>query len=172
MSTSLDENDNSTAPSTTTPPNSIPGSEPSSRTRFNEARKAVALHMAKATGRPVNEFQYLASGSNFESDSPSLVIPRLYLGDFSDASDEKTINRCRITHILSITELGNSHMPSRLGEREIQKLQINLVDRPGAEIHNHFERTTKWISDALEDETAVVLVCDYYYITIVPFITT
>lgn len=131
------------------------------RTTFVQAARVVAaLQLSRQTKKPskVDIQRILQSGTGQKDCDPSLIIPRLYLGDFFNASDEETIERLGITHILSALESEPTMVPSQVGGRKIQKLHVLLTDIPRSNISRHFESTTKWIAGALNDPTSVVLV--------------
>lgn len=131
------------------------------RTTFAQAARVVAaLQLSRQSEKPSKEaIQRILHRDIGQKDcDPSLIIPRLYLGDFFNASDEETIQRLGITHILSALENEPTIVPSQVGKRKIQKLHVLLTDIPRSNISSHFENTTKWIADALNDPNSVVLV--------------
>lgn len=131
------------------------------RATFAQAARVVAaLQLSRQSEKPSKEaIQRILHRDIGQKDcDPSLIIPRLYLGDFFNASDEETIQRLGITHILSALENEPTMVPSQVGKRKIQKLHVLLTDIPRSNISSHFESTTKWIADALNDPNSVVLV--------------
>lgn len=139
--------------------------KPTPRPSFVQAARVVALQLAKRTNNRPSNLQRIINGPNndLQHRGPSLIIPRLYLGDLFDAEDKDIIESHGITHILSVIEYDPSLIPSQVGKRKIEKLHIPLRDTHMSNIGSHFEKTTKWIGDALEDPSSVVLVC-YHFI--------
>jgi len=91
---------------------------------------------------------------------PSLIIPRLYLSDYTIAYDEKELKRLRVTHLVSA--LGVSPGPPEgypLPDMpHLKRLRVPVEDSPRVNISAYFDRTTEFIREALADETSVVVV--------------
>ena len=77
----------------------------------------------------------------------TLVIPRVYLSDYSTASSHDQILKLGITHVVSVLEL-DPDIPESISEEN--KLHIPIADRPDVDILAHLERTTEFIKGALE----------------------
>lgn len=90
----------------------------------------------------------------------SLIIPRLYLSDYTIAYDEKELKRLRVTHLVSA--LGVSPGPPEgypLPDMpHLKRLRVPVEDSPRVNISAYFDRTTEFIREALADETSVVVV--------------
>ncbi|XP_053101322.1 dual specificity protein phosphatase 15 [Hemicordylus capensis] len=67
------------------------------------------------------------------------VLPGLYLGNFIDAKDLDQLSRHKITHIVSIHESPQPHIPG------ITYLRIALPDTPEANIKKHFKECIHFI---------------------------
>lgn len=85
---------------------------------------------------------------------PTEVVPRLYLSDISAAESSSTLRALGITHVVSAM-FGVVHLPHGVS---IQQLQLPLQDNPFAELAEYLPRSTAFISDALRDPQARVLV--------------
>ena len=86
---------------------------------------------------------------------PTEVIPRVYIGDLSAAENATVLAHLGVTHILSVMR-GSVSLPST--SSSISYLQLPLSDSPFAELAEHLPRATAFISDALQDPRARVLV--------------
>lgn len=85
----------------------------------------------------------------------SLIIPRLYLSDLSSASDEPLLKTNNITHVISVIDFGQ---PTYSTEANIRTLHIPIEDTISTEITPHLPLCTEWITEALKDPNANVLV--------------
>jgi len=99
------------------------------------------------------------SSSTTASEVPSQselteILPNLYISDINVAECHTTLSSLGITHVLSAMS-GTVHIPPNLS---IRKLQIPLLDTPFAELAAHLPATTDFLTDALRDKNAKVLV--------------
>ncbi|KAL4244806.1 Protein-tyrosine phosphatase-like protein [Abortiporus biennis] len=85
---------------------------------------------------------------------PTEVIPRLYVADISAAENPSTLRALGITHVVSAMP-GHVALPPEL---LLKPMQIPLQDNPFAELAEYLPRTTAFITDALRDPHARVLV--------------
>ncbi|KAK0202787.1 protein-tyrosine phosphatase-like protein [Desarmillaria ectypa] len=85
----------------------------------------------------------------------SLITSNIFLSDYSTACDEKELIKLGITHVVSVLE-HNPLIPRCIPEKN--KLRIQIMDRPDVDILPHLERTTEFLSLALEEPTNKVLV--------------
>lgn len=103
------------------------------------------------------------------SASPTEIIPRLYLSDLADAENPALLASLRITHVFSAmpgfvnipTNTLHSHPHSQNplpGPTPIHRFQIHIEDNPFAELAAHLPSSTAFISNALLDPNANVLV--------------
>ncbi|KAF7977584.1 hypothetical protein HWV62_22303 [Athelia sp. TMB] len=87
--------------------------------------------------------------------TPSLILPRLYLGDYFSACDEKEMERLGITHTVTVMEEVPAKMP------EMVRHHVPIQDRWDADILQYLDGTTKFIGDALAEnpENKVLVHC-------------
>ncbi|KAJ3732089.1 protein-tyrosine phosphatase-like protein [Lentinula guzmanii] len=86
----------------------------------------------------------------------SLIIPRLYLSDFSTAMDEEIMLKLGVTHVVSVLDWSPEFLASIPAPH---RLHISLRDLPTADILAHLDSTTRFVKAALEEnESNVVLV--------------
>lgn len=86
----------------------------------------------------------------------SEITPRLYLSDYRTARNSKTLEELGITHVISIIEWAPD-LPEIIPQT--QRLHLPLSDTPGANILKHLDKTTSFITAALEEnETNKVMV--------------
>jgi atypical dual specificity phosphatase len=105
---------------------------------------------------PVQNWQKALSFPAFGSRAASRITPRLYLSDYGTARNPSKLEELGITHVISVIE----HIPD-LPEAIIQprRLHLPLPDLAEANMLEHFDATTAFISAALEEnETNKVLV--------------
>jgi hypothetical protein len=82
----------------------------------------------------------------------SEVQPRLYLADYSSATDPALLATLRVSHVVCCME---DAPELRTG---LQRLHVPVSDVPSADLGVWFARTNAWIADALADAANVVLV--------------
>ena len=82
------------------------------------------------------------------------ILPNLYISDINVAECPATLSSLGITHVLSAMS-GSVHIPAML---PIRKLQVPLLDTPFAELAAFLPSTTDFLTDALRDKNAKVLV--------------
>ncbi|KAJ3772656.1 protein-tyrosine phosphatase-like protein [Lentinula raphanica] len=86
----------------------------------------------------------------------SLIIPRLYLSDFSTVMNEDTLSNLGVTHVVSVLDWAPEFLASIPTPH---RLHISLSDLPTSNILPHLDTTTQFIKEALEqNETNIVLV--------------
>ncbi|KAH8116259.1 protein-tyrosine phosphatase-like protein, partial [Phellopilus nigrolimitatus] len=86
---------------------------------------------------------------------PSEIIPRLYLGNFHNASDHEELARLQVTHVLSVLEANPSFAFENDYGATLKKLHLPLQDSFAVNILAHLDQTTSFIHEALEDPNAV-----------------
>ena len=101
-----------------------------------------------------------SSSSTTASEVPSQselteILPNLYISDINAAECPSTLSSLGITHILSAM-CGTVHIPTTL--LPIRTLQVPLLDTPFAELAAFLPNTTDFLTDALRDKNAKVLV--------------
>lgn len=89
-----------------------------------------------------------------DAPGPSLIIPRLYLGDFADAGNLKLLENLKITHVVSVIE----RQPWPLHKTRLNKLHINIHDEATSDILTHLDHTTQYITEALRNPESIVMV--------------
>lgn len=82
------------------------------------------------------------------------ILPNLYISDLNVAECHSTLSSLGITHVLSAMS-GTVQIPPTL---PIRTLQIPLLDTPFAELAAFLPSTTDFLTDALRDKNAKVLV--------------
>jgi atypical dual specificity phosphatase len=82
----------------------------------------------------------------------SEIVPRLYLADYSSATDARTLARLRVTHVLSCME------DAPPAPRGLARMHVPVSDVPSTDLGAWFARTNVWIADAMADPENVVLV--------------
>lgn len=118
----------------------------------------------------------------------SEIIPRLFISDIFTALHPLSLRSSRITHIISVIEydvnfpipslpytefksevFSGSHSRSNLTSQSppesitlpLITLHVRLPDLPAADIFSHFSTTRDFITTALQDKDARVLVCPF-----------
>ncbi|KAH8106907.1 protein-tyrosine phosphatase-like protein [Cristinia sonorae] len=86
---------------------------------------------------------------------PTEVVPRLFLADISAAENIATLSSLGITHVVSAMS-GFVSLPVRIPSSH--HLQLPLQDNPFAELAAHLPQATAFISQALSNPHARVLV--------------
>ncbi|KAI0080547.1 phosphatases II [Panus rudis PR-1116 ss-1] len=97
---------------------------------------------------------YYTSSRHPPPQPPTEIVPRLFVSDISAAESSSTLRSLGITHILSA-------MPGMVAvprNPNLHHFQIPLQDNPFAELAAHLPQATAFISDALRDPQARVLV--------------
>ncbi|KAF5344271.1 hypothetical protein D9758_012332 [Tetrapyrgos nigripes] len=105
--------------------------------------------------------------------SASLILPQLFLSDYSTALDVKELSRLGITHVLSVVGFepgipdtvpvlvstssdntkptSSAQQSTASSRRTLKKLHIALEDTPQANLLGRLEETTEWIKKAIEE---------------------
>jgi len=79
------------------------------------------------------------------------IIPNLYLGDVYAAHNAKELKRRNITHIVTCTVGVVPPFPE-----SFKYMHLKILDCAAEAIHEHFEETTQFISDALKDGKVLI----------------
>ena len=88
----------------------------------------------------------------------SLITPQLYLSDLWTAKDDAKLKELGITHVVSVVA-GGTLEPSQCIPAN-RRLYIEVEDAADANILEHLETTTNFITEAIkEDAKNKVLVC-------------
>ncbi|KAJ7635133.1 protein-tyrosine phosphatase-like protein [Roridomyces roridus] len=82
----------------------------------------------------------------------SEITPRVFIADWFVAQNWDALNALGITHVVSVCEI-----PPLISSR-IAHMHVCIVDLPIADISDHFEKTTKFMRDALATEGTKILV--------------
>jgi len=123
------------------------------------------LRLASLSLKPASQFSPIAYPSSSSSSSTTAsevssqselteILPNLYISDINVAECYTTLSSLGITHVLSAMS-GAVHIPNAL---PIRKLQVPLLDTPFAELAAFLPSTTDFLTDALRDKNAKVLV--------------
>ena len=84
----------------------------------------------------------------------TLILPRLYLSNYTIATNVSELEALGITHMVSVMDFAPEACPPH-----VKRLHVKLQDTASANILQHLERTTEFIRDALrENENNKVLV--------------
>jgi len=124
------------------------------------------LRLASLALKPPSQFSPIAYPSSCSSSSTTAsevasqselteILPNLYISDINVAECHTTLSSLGVTHVLSAMS-GSVHIPASLPH--IRKLQIPLLDTPFAELAAFLPNTTDFLTDALRDKNAKVLV--------------
>jgi hypothetical protein len=89
-----------------------------------------------------------------DAPGPSLIIPRLYVGDYKDAGNLNLLSELRVTHVVSVVE----KMPWPLFKTKLKKLHVSINDYSSTNIIEHLDHTTNYIRKALNNPESVVMV--------------
>lgn len=77
-----------------------------------------------------------------DSSGPIEIVPRLYLGNKTDAGSVKLLRRARITHILNVTP----DLPNAFEEtKEFQYMRLPVQDNLGGDLCSHFPEAFDFI---------------------------
>jgi protein-tyrosine phosphatase len=102
------------------------------------------------SGRPRNDAPLMQT-----TIPPTEIVPRLFISDLATAESSTIVCRLGITHVLSVLS-GSVNLPPT--PTPLSWLQLPLTDNPFAELAEHLPRAIAFISDALQDPRACVLV--------------
>ncbi|GBE81819.1 phosphatases II [Sparassis crispa] len=94
-----------------------------------------------------------ASGSS-TTFAPTEILPRLFISDLGAAESATTLTSLGITHVVSAM-CGRVLVPSGM---PLKHLQLPIHDNPFAELAQLLPAATSFVSDALRDPNARVLV--------------
>ncbi|VDN59566.1 unnamed protein product [Dracunculus medinensis] len=83
----------------------------------------------------------------------SLIIPRLYIGSFSDAQDEEQLCKNEIVGIISVANICQ-RQPSYINHF----LKISISDSPDVNISDYFNETNRFIHKIRQERRGAVLV--------------
>jgi hypothetical protein len=83
----------------------------------------------------------------------SEITPRVFVADWFVAQNWDALDALGVTHVVSVCEI------PPIVSSKIAHMHVCIVDLPIADISDHFEKTTKFIRDALAKEGTKVLVC-------------
>ena len=98
----------------------------------------------------------LAAAHATASRGPSLILPRLYLTNWTVASDEALLAELGVTHVVSVLEFPPEYSGAAAG---VRTLHVRVEDTFRTDILAHLDGTTAFIRAALEEnETNKVLV--------------
>jgi atypical dual specificity phosphatase len=85
------------------------------------------------------------------------IIPRLYVADMYTATDAPTLERLRITHVVSVVTV------SQLGDTypyppNVNHLNLPIDDGISSDIARYFDHAIKWIKKAMDEDESVNVV--------------
>ncbi|EMD38111.1 hypothetical protein CERSUDRAFT_34809, partial [Gelatoporia subvermispora B] len=103
---------------------------------------------------PISTSRHAAPSPSMHSLPPTEIIPRVYVGDINAAENAATLASLGITHVLSAMR-GHVAIPPGF---PIEVLQLPLQDSPFAELAGFLPRATAFLSTALRNPHARVLV--------------
>ncbi|KAF2349867.1 Dual specificity phosphatase catalytic domain [Trinorchestia longiramus] len=101
----------------------------------------------------MNDLGELPDGVNFD-----LIEDGLYLGNLSTAVSIPTLNKLKISHILTVA---SEALPECIVKQlpGVNFLYINVDDIPGSDLLSHFESSCKFIGEAQAKGGAVLVHC-------------
>ena len=135
-------------------------SSPSLRQRFARATRLAAIKLSKEQGKPITLLGLARVQSippSLESDGPSEIIPRLYLGDYWDACNEKRLRSLGVTHILSVVETRPALAFADEYRTSLKTMHLPIHDSFMTNIVKHLDGTTEFIQKALKSPNSVIL---------------
>ena len=154
------------------PTKGIPYSAPSKRSRMRKnsgviqatCRENIIRKARKARQRVDAEkrskssvskaYQSFKSVVTLDFESPSRVMPFIYLGDRHDAANRELLTKLGVSHILnSAFQIPNYH------ERHFLYCNLPVFDRVGEDLSRFFEQAATFIKEAKEERTAVLVHC-------------
>ena len=80
---------------------------------------------------------------------PNRVLPELYIGSISHASEKSVLKHCGITHILNCTKKIKNYF-----EDDFQYLKLNIVDDEETSLQDSMFRSYKFIDSALKSSNS------------------
>lgn len=83
------------------------------------------------------------------------IVPRVYLTDYSTATNPRDLSLIAATHVVSILEQ-NVDLPIFI--KEENKLHIRIADTMRSDLLQHLDKTTAFIQAALEENKKNVVV--------------
>jgi atypical dual specificity phosphatase len=89
------------------------------------------------------------------------IIPRLYIADLYTATDAPTLERLRITHVVSVVklDLDLGINTATTWPSNVKHLNLPVDDAMSSDMTYYFARTVEWMKNAMEeDENANVVV--------------
>lgn len=96
-------------------------------------------------------------------DNMNEVFPRIYLGNESAARDKNRLKIYDVTHVLNMAEgrtCGQvSTSESYYRNHNMRYLGIEAYDTDGYSINKHFDETTRFIDDAIQNRGKVLVHC-------------
>ncbi|CCM00506.1 uncharacterized protein FIBRA_02540 [Fibroporia radiculosa] len=113
---------------------------------------ATALRYSPASPSPSASWR--SAQSSAQASLPTEIVPRLFISDICAAESAHTLVSLGITHVLSAM-CGRVILPPAL---PLERLQIPLQDSPFSELANFLPSSTSFVSNALRDPNARVLV--------------
>jgi len=109
---------------------------------------------AAVARQAINQAVLSANGQPHFPREASQVTPRLFVSDVFTARKLDVLRELSITHIVTVMD----HIVLFPIELELKTMHVGLDDRPAANILSHLPKTTEFITEAMKDENAKVLV--------------
>jgi len=109
---------------------------------------------AAVARQSINQAVLSANGQPFFARQASEIVPRLYISDVFTARKLESLRELSITHIVTVMD----HIVLFPIELEVKTLHVRVDDLPSSDLLSKLHKTTDFITDALKDENARVLV--------------
>ena len=107
--------------------------------------KLKPLNLTLQSDVDINDFE--------EIETAQEIVPGLYLGSLKTLSDSQWLKLHKITHNIDLSQSKCKVDP------KIKQLHINILDKSDAKICDHFETTSDYIDEALQNGGKVLVNC-------------
>ena len=100
-----------------------------------------------------------ASSTNASpSEAPSLIVPRLYLGNYDNAASEPQLFALGVTHVVNCTDNLPHEFEESSGVTKIKYFRVGVRDLDSEDISLFFHSAVRFIHEAMQQDSAVILV--------------
>eukprot|EP00027_Filamoeba_sp_ATCC50430_P001273 CAMPEP_0168543566 /NCGR_PEP_ID=MMETSP0413-20121227/1950_1 /TAXON_ID=136452 /ORGANISM="Filamoeba nolandi, Strain NC-AS-23-1" /LENGTH=173 /DNA_ID=CAMNT_0008573519 /DNA_START=23 /DNA_END=541 /DNA_ORIENTATION=+ len=91
--------------------------------------------------------------------TPSQILPQLYLGALYDAQDVQKLKQLGITHVLNMAHVLNSVDAKFYEPHGIKYKGLFAIDTDSFDISKYFDETYAYILDAITSDTKILVNC-------------
>eukprot|EP00027_Filamoeba_sp_ATCC50430_P012674 CAMPEP_0168574242 /NCGR_PEP_ID=MMETSP0413-20121227/18971_1 /TAXON_ID=136452 /ORGANISM="Filamoeba nolandi, Strain NC-AS-23-1" /LENGTH=141 /DNA_ID=CAMNT_0008607561 /DNA_START=23 /DNA_END=444 /DNA_ORIENTATION=+ len=95
--------------------------------------------------------------------TPSQILPQLYLGALYDAQDVQKLKQLGITHVLNMAHVLNSVDAKFYEPHGIKYKGLFAIDTDSFDISKYFDETYAYILDAITSDTKILVNCIHRY---------